>query len=69
MVVCLCSCVMEADIIREIKNGYDSLEKLSSRLNVAAICGSCRSEVEHLLHEHKIDGVSLPKLQFIQITG
>ena len=69
MVVCLCSCVTEADIIREIQNGYNTVEKLASRLHVTATCGTCQSEVERLIAEYKIDGISPPTLQFIQITG
>lgn len=69
MVVCLCSCVSESEIIREIKNGYDTVLKLAERLNVTLTCGTCLDDVEHLITKHKIDKQTIPSLEFIQITG
>jgi bacterioferritin-associated ferredoxin len=69
MVVCLCSCVSEKDIINEIKLGNDTLEKLSARLNVAQTCGTCRSDIEHLISKYKIDKQKPAGLEFIHITG
>jgi bacterioferritin-associated ferredoxin len=69
MVVCLCSCVSEAEIIREIKNGYDTVSKLADRLNVTRTCGTCLDDIEQLIAKHKIDKQTIRSLEFIQITG
>jgi bacterioferritin-associated ferredoxin len=69
MVICLCSCVSESDIIREIKAGYDTVEKLAERLSVTETCGSCRWDIEHLITLYKIDKKVPHGLEFIHITG
>jgi bacterioferritin-associated ferredoxin len=69
MVVCMCSCVSDIEIINEIKLGNDTIEKLAERLNVTQICGTCRWDVEQLIQKHKIDKKKPTGLEFIQITG
>lgn len=69
MVVCLCACVSEADLIQEILKGYDTVAALSERLSVAKTCGSCLLDVQHLIDKYRVDYTPLPSLQFVKIVG
>ena len=69
MIICLCSCVSESEIIKEIKNGCDTVSKLAERLNVTQTCGTCLVDIEGLIVKHKIDKQTVPSLEFIQIIG
>lgn len=67
MIICLCSCVTEADVIREIKNGYTTVDALAERLNVTTTCGTCLLEVEKLISTSRVDYTTVPSLQFVKI--
>ncbi len=69
MIICSCACVSEKDISGEIAAGYNTVDALSERLNVAQICGSCLPDVERLIAESKVDGSTHPSLQFMEISG
>lgn len=70
MIVCLCSCVSESDIIEEIKKGFTTVDALADRLNVTNVCGTCLLEVERLLVKlAKVDSTIPPSLQFVKIIG
>lgn len=68
-IVCVCACVSEGDIISEIRNGYDNVDALASRLNLASQCGSCLFRLEELIEQVKLDSVPPPALQFMKIIG
>ncbi|NBQ16796.1 (2Fe-2S)-binding protein [bacterium] len=48
-IVCTCMEVTYLQIIEEIKNGSDSLKKLSKSLGVGTGCSSCVDEIEEML--------------------
>ncbi|MDX1519529.1 MAG: (2Fe-2S)-binding protein [Gammaproteobacteria bacterium] len=41
MFVCVCNAITESDIRKAASNGVDSLEALTSELNVGGCCGCC----------------------------
>lgn len=51
MYVCICRCVTDDQIRREVGNGAGSLSELSRRLGVATGCGRCRDCAESLIAE------------------
>lgn len=51
MYVCICCCVTDDQIRREVGNGACSLSELSRRLGVATCCGRCRDCAETLIAE------------------
>lgn len=69
MIVCLCACVSERDLIGEIKKGFDTVDTLADRLNVTKTCGTCLHEVERLIAETMVDYSTPPSLQFVKIVG
>lgn len=67
MIVCICSCVSDKDILREIANGYNTIEALSDRLNVANECSACLFTLEDMLEQAKLDATPPSILQFVEI--
>jgi len=53
MCICLCFDVTKSEIKKSIKEGCDSIEKLSERLNVGSHCGGCIGPIEEILEKKK----------------
>ncbi len=49
MYVCVCNAVTESDIHQAAVKGIDSLERLTSELNVGGCCGGCCESAEQCL--------------------
>ena len=52
--ICSCYSVASGSIIREIENGADSVQAIGAKLKAGTNCGSCRSELQRLIHEHRL---------------
>lgn len=55
MRICLCFDISKSEVKKAIKEGHDSIEKLSDYLQVGSHCGGCIGHVEEIL-EKKKDG-------------
>ncbi len=53
MRICQCFDVSKSDIKKAIKDGHDSIEKLSEQLLVGSHCGGCIGHVEDILDKRK----------------
>jgi len=53
MCICLCFDVSKAEIKKSIRDGYDSIEKLSEHIQVGSHCGGCIGRVEEILEKKK----------------
>ncbi len=51
--VCLCMSVTEAEIIKTIKNGADTLDKLVDETSATTGCGTCSAQVMMILEREK----------------
>lgn len=53
--MCICQCfdVSESELKQAIKEGYDSIEKLSEYIQVGSHCGGCVEHVEKILDKSK----------------
>ncbi len=51
MYICMCFAINEDQIKQAISEGYDTINKLSEHLNVAAGCGTCYHSVMKLLED------------------
>lgn len=63
MYICLCNGVTDVMILCEITKGNNTMEGITTALNVANICGSCQDEVQELLDKH-----GKPKHPFLNIV-
>lgn len=54
MYVCVCNAVTETDIHSAASRGIDSLEALSTELNVGKCCGSCCETAKECLNKAKL---------------
>ncbi|MDP2357187.1 MAG: molybdopterin-dependent oxidoreductase [Beijerinckiaceae bacterium] len=52
--ICSCYSVASGIIIREIGNGADSVQAIGAKLKAGTNCGSCRSELQRMIHEHRL---------------
>ncbi|PPK73472.1 BFD-like [2Fe-2S] binding protein [Methylobacter tundripaludum] len=53
MCICLCFDVSKSEIKKAIRDGYDSIEKLSEQLQVGSHCGGCIGRIEEILEKQK----------------
>lgn len=53
MCICLCFDISKAEVKKAVRDGYDSLEKLSEHIQVGSRCGGCIGRVEELLEKNK----------------
>jgi nitrite reductase (NADH) large subunit len=53
MCICLCFDVSKVEIKKAIRDGHDSIEKLSEHIQVGSHCGGCISRVEEILEKKK----------------
>jgi len=53
--MCICQCfdISKSELKQAIKNGHDSIEKLSEHIQVGSHCGGCIEHVEEILDEAK----------------
>ncbi len=52
--ICSCFSVGSNVIVREIGNGADTVSAIGATLKAGTNCGSCRSEIQRLIHEHRL---------------
>jgi assimilatory nitrate reductase catalytic subunit len=52
--VCSCYSVLSGSIVREIEDGAHSVQALGAKLKAGTNCGSCRSELQRMIHEHRL---------------
>lgn len=57
--VCVCHQVYEKQIVDEIKDGVDTVNKLGEKLKCGTNCGSCRSVISRLVDKHRIETVEI----------
>jgi bacterioferritin-associated ferredoxin len=57
MCICLCFDVSEAEVKKAIRDGYDSIEKLSEHIQVGSHCGGCIERIEEILEKKKADSL------------
>jgi NAD(P)H-nitrite reductase large subunit len=53
MCICLCFDVTKSEIKKSIRDGYDSIEKLSEHIQVGTHCGGCIGRIEDILEKKK----------------
>jgi bacterioferritin-associated ferredoxin len=53
MYICLCSDISKAEVKKAIREGHDSIEKLSKHLQIGSHCGGCIGCVEEILEKRK----------------
>jgi bacterioferritin-associated ferredoxin len=53
MCICLCFDVSKAEIKKSIRDGYDTIEKLSEHIQVGSRCGGCIGRIEEILEKKK----------------
>ncbi len=53
MCICLCFDVSKPEIKKSIRDGYDSIEKLSEHIQVGSHCGGCIGRIEEMLEKKK----------------
>jgi nitrite reductase (NADH) large subunit len=53
MCLCLCFDVSKSEIKKSIREGCDSMEKLSEHLKVGSHCGGCVGQIEEILEKKK----------------
>lgn len=53
--MCICQCfdISKSELKQAIKEGYDSIEKLSEHIQVGSHCGGCIERVEKILDKTK----------------
>jgi bacterioferritin-associated ferredoxin len=56
MIICLCYDISKSDIKKAIRDGHDSIEKLSEHLQVGDHCGGCLASAEEILEKQKSRG-------------
>lgn len=52
-IICTCLNVSKEDIIKAIKDGADTLEKVQEATQAGTICGGCIPKIEQLLEDNK----------------
>ena len=53
MCICLCFDVSKAELKKAIRDGHDSIEKLSEHIQIGSHCGGCIGRVEEILEKKK----------------
>lgn len=53
MCVCLCFDISKSEVKKAIREGCDSIEKLSEHIQVGSHCGGCIGHVEDILERQK----------------
>ncbi|MCK9397736.1 MAG: (2Fe-2S)-binding protein [Methylobacter sp.] len=53
MCICLCFDVSKAEVKKAIREGHDSIEKLSESIRVGSHCGGCIGRIEAILEKKK----------------
>jgi bacterioferritin-associated ferredoxin len=56
MIICLCYDISKSDIKKAIRDGHDSIEKLSEHLQIGGHCGGCLAYAEEILEKQKSRG-------------
>jgi len=51
MCICLCFDVSKSELKKAIREGHDSIEKLSEHIQVGSHCGGCIGHVEEILEK------------------
>jgi len=53
--MCICQCfdVSKSEVKKAIKDGHDTIEKLSEHIRVGSGCGGCIEHVEEILDKKK----------------
>jgi assimilatory nitrate reductase catalytic subunit len=52
--ICSCYSVGSRSILREISGGAGSVQEVGGRLKAGTNCGSCRSEIQRMINEHRL---------------
>ena len=52
--ICSCYSVGSRSILREIGAGALTVQDVGARLKAGTNCGSCRSEIQRMIHEHRL---------------
>ena len=52
--ICSCYSVGSRIIIREIHAGAGTVQEIGARVKAGTNCGSCRSEIQRMIHEHRL---------------
>ena len=54
-IVCNCRKVTEEEIVKAIKNGATTVEAVGEATKAGTGCGSCKSKIQELIDENKIN--------------
>ncbi|WP_363331525.1 (2Fe-2S)-binding protein [Methylobacter sp.] len=54
MRICLCLDISKSEVKKAIREGHDSIEKLSEYIQIGSHCGGCIARVEEILEKKKI---------------
>ncbi|MFZ2406383.1 MAG: (2Fe-2S)-binding protein [Methylobacter sp.] len=60
MCICLCFDVSKSELKKAIRDGHDSIEKLSEHIQVGSHCGGCIGRIEEILEKKKNRGFLWP---------
>ncbi|MFN3890276.1 MAG: molybdopterin-dependent oxidoreductase [Beijerinckiaceae bacterium] len=52
--ICSCYSVGSYAISREISSGADTVQAIGAKLKAGTNCGSCRGEIQRMIHEHRL---------------
>lgn len=53
MRICLCFDISKSELKKAIRDGHDSIDKLSEHIQVGSHCGGCVEHVEEILDKTK----------------
>lgn len=59
MCVCLCFDVTKKEIKKAIRDGHNSVDKLTDHLQVGSRCGGCLGHIEDMLEKKNIGLLSM----------